>query len=113
MAATGANACLAPNVPLSIDAVQGLAVVYAGSSGFGVIQFIGDIRGGRILVQVIGLGAQDLPLLQIDRALTEQIVGDALQVEIVSVGGLLPVGLIVEQALPGVEVWGLQVVAHG
>jgi hypothetical protein len=37
-------------------------------------------------VQVIGLGAQDLPLLQIDRALTEQIVGDALQVEIVSVG---------------------------
>ncbi|MBA5982169.1 hypothetical protein HT737_20835 [Pseudomonas sp. MD195_PC81_125] len=58
-------------------------------------------------MQVIGLGAQDLPLLQIDRALTEQVVGDALQVEIVSIGGLLPVGLIVEQALPGAEVWGL------
>jgi len=64
-------------------------------------------------VQVIGLGAQELPLLQVDGALAKQVVGDALQIEVMHVGGLLPVGLVVEQALPGGHVWGLQVVAHG
>jgi hypothetical protein len=65
-----------------------------------------------MFVQSVGFGAQQLPLLKIDRALAEQVIGDALQIEIVSVGRLLPKSLIVEQALPGVEVRELHVVAH-
>ena len=51
--------------------------------------------------------------IEVDGALPQQVVGNAQQFAVMRVGGLLPVGFVLEQTLPGVEVRGFEVVAHG
>ena len=82
------------------------------SSGLGVIHLLGDIDGGRIFVGLLGLVLKGLPLFEVDGALPQQIIGQPLQFAEVRIGGLLPVGPVVEQALPRGEVGWLEVVAH-
>lgn len=62
---------------------------------------------------LIGLGLQRLPLFQVDGALPQQVVGHPQQFGVMGVGGLLPVGLVFEQALSRIKVRRFQVFTHG
>ncbi|MNG29454.1 hypothetical protein D3C84_1148820 [compost metagenome] len=56
---------------------------------------------------------QALPLFEVNGALPQQVVGQPQQFNVVGVGGLLPVSLVFEQALPRVKVGRWEVFAHG
>ena len=64
------------------------------------------------MVQLFGLGLEFLPLCQVDSALAEQVIGHPHQLGEMDVGRLLPVGRVVELALPVGQRGKCEVITH-
>jgi len=58
----------------------------ASGSGFRIINFPSDVHGRRILVRLLGPGLQVLPLLEVNSALPQQVIGHAQQFRVMGIG---------------------------